>query len=95
MSRACSFTYCLPPHPARSPHGYRGIGDDLAMVREDDMSWLQEESRGRFQLRDYVDGPARPERDRAAGILVIENVMGEPTKMTHRACSVWPGPRRS
>jgi hypothetical protein len=76
MSRARSFTYCLLPHPARSPHGYRGIGDDLAMVREDHMGWLQEPSRGRFQLRDYVDGPARPERDRAARILVIEDHAG-------------------
>ena len=40
------------------------------------MSWLQQEGRGRFQLRDYVDGPARPERDRVAGILVIEDHAG-------------------
>jgi len=73
MSRPCSSTGCLPLHPARSPPSYRGVGDDLAMLKEDAMTLLHEQRRGRFQLPDHFDGPAHRDRDRAPGILVVED----------------------
>jgi two-component system, OmpR family, KDP operon response regulator KdpE len=43
MSRAGSFTDCLPRRRARSPRSYRGMDDDLAMLREDPMTLLHEQ----------------------------------------------------
>ena len=37
------------------------------------MSWLQEHQGERLRLRDHGDGPARPDRDRMARILVVED----------------------
>jgi two-component system, OmpR family, KDP operon response regulator KdpE len=49
------------------------MSDDLAMLREDAMSWLQEEEGERFQLRERSDGLARPDHDRMPRILVVED----------------------
>jgi two-component system, OmpR family, KDP operon response regulator KdpE len=42
-------------------------------MRENAMTLLQEQRRGRRPLRDYGDGPARPDGDRMPTVLVIED----------------------
>jgi two-component system, OmpR family, KDP operon response regulator KdpE len=49
------------------------MGDDLAMLREDAMSWLQEEQGERFELREHSDGPARPDHNHMPRVLVVED----------------------
>jgi two-component system, OmpR family, KDP operon response regulator KdpE len=47
------------------------MGHDLAMMREDAMTLLEEQRRGRRPLRDHSDGLARPDGDRMPKILVV------------------------